>query len=152
MAFKRVRDILDRARQFHEALSEFYAQNAERAAEEKSGILLNYMSRHEKNMVACLAEYENGAAEGVLNAWFKFPPEMKHCQCFECLTVAPGMTAEDLRQTALRVDRCLLDLYRRAGEKATSPAVRELFAQLLALEEKEETKALREALSFDQQS
>lgn len=152
MAFKRVRDILDRARQFHEALSEYYARNADQASNEKTSILLQYMSRHEKNMVECLSHYEGEAAESVLDTWFKFPPEMKHDHCFECMTVTPDMTVEDMQKTALRVDQCLLEFYRKAGEKTSSPAVRDLFSQLQALEKKEETKALREALTFDQQS
>ena len=152
MAFKRVRDILDRARQFHRALGDYYVKNAQLAGQEKSRVLLTYMSRHEQNMAECLARYEKEAAEQVLNEWFKFPPEMQHEECFECLALSSNISAEDISKTALKVDECLLRLYRQAAEKASSPAVRDLFNQLLALEKKEENKALRDALIFDQQS
>ncbi|HBA84585.1 MAG TPA: hypothetical protein DCZ95_10865 [Verrucomicrobia bacterium] len=143
---------MDRARQFHQALSEYYTKNSELASNEKMQVLLTYMSRHEQNMVEALARYEDGASKKVLNTWFKYPPEMKHAKCFECLELSPDMSPDDIMETALRVDQCLVALYKQAAEKSVSQDVKDLFKQLLAMEQKEETKALRDALHYDQES
>ena len=151
MAFSRVRDILDRARVFHEQLSGFYANMEKTADREKSRILLNYMSRHEQNMVECLARYEKEAANRVLDTWFKFPPEMKECRCFECVDLKPSMSLDDIIDVALKVDQCLLKLYSETAEKSNSQEVRDLFRKLLELEQKEETECLRNALHYEQE-
>ncbi len=151
MAFERVRDILNHAKDFHRRLGEFYAQCGAGADREKVRILLNYMSRHEANLAECLAMYEREAAARILDTWFKYPPEMPTCRCFECIRLEPDMGVDEIVEAALKVDACLLDLYRRTAEQSVSREVRDLFNELVEREKKEETECLRNALTFDEQ-
>lgn len=148
MAFQTVRDILDHARSFHRKLADFYALKGEHADKELVRVLLNYMSRHERHLDECLSSYEKESAKRILETWFKYPPEMPECACFECIELKPDLSAKDLFDTAMKVDQCLVNLYRQAAERAVSSEVKALFAELLELEKREETECLRNALTY----
>ncbi len=150
IAFERTRDILDHARQFHRKLGELYARSGESADKEKLKILLHYMSRHEQYMEECLSGYAADAQKKVLDAWFKFPPTMPDCDCFECVDLKADLTVDQLIDTAVRVDKCLIRLYQMGAEKASSQEVRDLFTKLLDMEKREESKALRNAMWYSQ--
>ena len=152
MAFERVTDIVEHAKQFHRKLGKLYEQLADAAAKEKVRILLNYMSRHEQQLVECLAGYEKDAAAKVLGTWFKFAPAMPKCECFECVDLKPDMTVEQIIETALRVDHCLLKVDAEASEKAVVPEVKDLFSKLVEMEKKKETESLRNALAYDEEA
>lgn len=152
MAFQRTRDILEHAKSFHEQLSAFYGRLSDTAAKDRIKVLLNYMSRHEQHLVEALSGLESDAARKVLDTWFKFGPEMPACTCFECMDLQPDMTLEQITQAALKVDRCLVDFYRQAVEKAVSQDVKDLFTRLLEMEQKEETECLKNALWYAQEA
>ncbi|HPG00879.1 MAG TPA: ferritin family protein [Kiritimatiellia bacterium] len=152
MAFERVTDIVEHAKQFHRQLSALYGQLAVTAEREKIRILLNYMSRHEQHLVECLGGYEKDAAQKVLGTWFKFVPEMPKCKCFECVDLKPDMSVDQIIETALRVDRCLLKFYAEAAEKAVVPEVKDLFSKLVEMEKHKETERLRNALAYDEEA
>ncbi len=151
MAFETVRDIIEHARHFHNRLSEFYQQLSSASEKEKIRILLNYMSRHEQNMAECLTRYEKESARKLLDTWFKFPPEMAGCKCFECVQWRPDMSVNEIIDLAMKVDACLISLYRKTAEKAVSQEIKDLFTKLLEMEQKEETNALRNALNYDEE-
>ena len=151
MTTQRTRDILERAREFHAQLSRFYERMGETVGHEKIRMLLTYMSRHETNLAECLARYERDAAERVLDTWFKYVSEKATCKCFEGVVIPPDATVDDVVQIALRLDRCLVDLYTETAERAVSQEVRDLFTSLLKTEQKQENRMVRDALTLDQE-
>ena len=50
MAYETVRDILDRVRNFHDQVGEYYHRLYSIADKERVRILLDYLSRHEKHL------------------------------------------------------------------------------------------------------
>ena len=66
MPYKKTRDILDRARTFHNNISERYRTLSVAAEKEKVKMLLDYLSRHEKNLAKSLEEYEEDASREIL--------------------------------------------------------------------------------------
>ena len=149
MAFERVIDILDHAKKFHQALGNLYQQVGVQSGKEKLRILLNYMARHEAHLAECLAGLESDAAKRILHTWFKYPPEMPSCKCFECIDLKPDMEVEEIVEAAMKVDRCLINLYTETAQKAATDEVKDFFRRLLDLEKKEETECLRNALAYD---
>ncbi|MBU1909561.1 MAG: hypothetical protein KJ726_05915 [Verrucomicrobia bacterium] len=151
MTTQRTRDILERAREFHAQLSRFYERMGESVDHEKIRMLLTYMSRHETNLAECLTRYKREAAERVLDTWFKYVSEKATCKSFEGVVIRPDATVEEVVQIALRLDRCLVDLYTEMAERAVSQEVRDLFMSLLKTEQKEENQMVRNAFTLDQE-
>ena len=149
---QRTRDILQRAREFHAQLSDFYAQMGRTVGREKIRMLLTYMSRHESNLAECLGQYEKDAARRVLDTWFRYSPDQPLCKCFEGVQISPDASVEDVVRMALQFDACLLDNYREMAERAVSVEVRELFQSLLKMEEKEGSALARNALLLDRET
>lgn len=151
MTAQRTRDILERAREFHAQLGRFYERMGGQVGREKVKMLLTYMSRHETNLADCLGRYKREAAQRILDTWFKYPSDKGSCQCLENLAIPPDAGVEDVVQLALKLDRCLVELYSEMAAQAVSQEVRDLFANLLKTEQKEETKMVRNALMLDQE-
>ena len=151
MAFETVRDVLDYAKKFHKDLAAFYAGLETRTGKEKIRILLNYIRRHQENLMECLNEYEADVSEGILSVWIKYTPEMPKCRCFEQVHFSSDMTVDEILESARRIDNCFLDLYRQMAEKAPTPETKDLFTKLLEMEEKEDVLCLGRALSFIEQ-
>ena len=148
MPYWQTRDILRRAQDFHSQLSDFYHQLADDAKKTTVTMLLEYMSRHEKHLEESLAKYEESAASDILDCWFKYVPELATCKCFEGIEVGLSMSVDDVVNMAMRLDNCLVNLYREVAECANAAQVKEVFSALLEMEEQEKVKLIREALEF----
>ena len=148
MAYQRTKDILDRARLFHERLSEFYERLENVSKKEQIRMLLDYMSRHEKHLAKSLADYEKETSDRILDFWFKFTPNNKKCEQLENFELDPDMTIDDVINLVLRLDECLVELYRSVAKSAQSEEVREVFRNLLAMEKQEEVQLLKNALDL----
>jgi len=148
MPYKMTRDILDRARAFHDNISKHYHTLSAAAEKEKVKILLDYLSRHEKNLAKNLKEYEEEASMEILENWFKFTPEISIGECTENVEVPPSMSIDDVISLALCYDDRLLDLYREAARISPSEEVREVFNNLLEMEKEEELVLMRNALEI----
>jgi len=150
MPFESTRDVLERARTFHRKLAEYYEQLGAVQGKDKVRMLLDYMGRHERRLEEAIANYEEDASRGVLNTWFKYTPEQATYRCFEDIEVKPDMTVEEVIKTALRMDNCLVELYRGMAERSVSEEVRQLFDDLLRLEQSEELAMVRSALEINE--
>ena len=148
MPCERTRDVLDKVRDFHRKLSEFYAKMQEMAHREKVRMLLGYMSRHEMHLEECLARYENEGAKGILDTWFQFTPPIAKWEFFEKLDLNADMSVDDVIQTAIKFDDCLVEFYLQVSEMAACEDVRALFSKLLNMEKAEERQAIRNALEL----
>jgi len=148
MAYQQTRDILERARDFHHQLSEFYRRLGDSAERATVKMLLEYMSRHEKHLEESLAVYEEAAAGNVLDSWFKYTPERATCKCFEGVELGASMSVGDVVSIAMRLDDCLVNLYKEAAESLPAGQVQEVFAKLLEQEEQEKVRLTRDALEF----
>ncbi len=148
MPYKKTRDILDRAKAFHSNISKHYHTLSAAAEKEKVKILLDYLSRHEKNLAKSLEEYEEEASREILENWFKFTPENSIDECFKKLEVTPSMSLDDVVSLALSFDDRLVDLYREAARISPSEEVRDVFKNLLEMEKEEELVLMRNALEI----
>ena len=152
MAFETVRDVVEFLKKFHRDLASALDAAGAKWSDEKKRILLNFVGRHQKNMEASLADYEEEVGSALLGTWIKYVPSVPDCRCFEKIEWNQDMSVEALASRVREVDTCLLKLYRQLAEKAPTPEIRELFEGLLQKEETESVRTLRDALSFFEQN
>jgi hypothetical protein len=145
MRFEQTRDILDHAREFHHRVGEIYHCLSDKAERQRAKILLDYMSRREVNLEKAMEYFEGQAAQGVLNTWFNYTQKEETLALQEDEALRPDMTVEEVVRAALRLDDCLITLYRKMADSAASAEVRAVFKSLLAMEEKEKRQLARNA-------
>lgn len=146
--FERTQDVLDHARIFHNELRRLYEQLSTETEKERVRMLLDYLSRHEEHLEESLAAYEEGASKRVLDTWFKYVPAEDKLEKFRDVKLEPDMSVDDVVDVALRMDDCLVDLYKEMAEVAVSQEVKEVFTNLLEMEEQEKHKLVRNALQL----
>ena len=148
MAFETTKDVLDHAREFHGRVSDFYGRLSKKVHKERVKMLLEYLTRHEKHLEESLAQYEEGVSQKILNTWFLYPPPKQILDT--CQTVAleekEDLVVDDVIKIALELDECLVQLYKIMVEHSEFEEVREVFANLLALEKRRELDFVRDAL------
>lgn len=151
MSFETMKDVLDHARKFHREVSEFYGRLTQKKQKERVKILLDYMSRHEKHLEESLAQYEEGVSEKILNTWLQYPPPKETLDLCKKLSIEDNenLTVEQVIELALKLDDCLVNLYRMMIESAETEEIKEVFANLLAMEKQEEINLVRDTLRFD---
>jgi rubrerythrin len=134
--YQQVRDVLKRVKGIYHQLRDYYEDLGDEAKDEKLRLLLDYMSRHEEYIDAALADYEPQAAESTLNTWLQYIPDESLRRTFEEARFEPGMSRDEVIETALRLDQALIELYEFLAESRTVPKVQELFASLVEMERK----------------
>lgn len=147
MRFQQVRDLLDHARLFHRDLSKFYKSLASNEESERVKLLLDYLGRHEKHLEESLSAYEDDAPTQVLNSWFQFTLDESTLKTPESIQIKPHMTIADVIRMSLSLDDRLIKVYKNIAKTAEVPEVREVFENLLQMEEKEKHTLARAALN-----
>jgi rubrerythrin len=148
MAFDQTKDVLDHAREFHQKLSVFYEELKESASKERTRALLDYMSRHEQYLDDSLAQYEEQVSDNVLDTYFKYGSESTKMTAITEFEIKPEMDIEDVVAAAMHFDACLIDFYREMAQRALSDKVREVFENLLVMEEHEQIELSKQMLGF----
>ena len=148
MAFDQTKDVLEHAREFHQKLGVFYEELKESASKERTRALLDYMSRHEQYLDDCLAQYEEQVSDNVLDTYFKYGSESTKMTAIAEFEIKPEMDLEDVVAAAMHFDACLIDFYREMAQRALSEKVREVFENLLVMEEHEQIELSKQMLGF----
>lgn len=149
LRFERVRDVLDHVKAFHRQLHQYYIGLEREAEKQRVAMLLSYLGRHQKHLEECLEDYEESAASKVLNAWFKYAPDMQILKFIANTELKPDMTTDQVVKTALQYDDKIINFYREMTKNAESVAVKEVFESLLQLESREKLRVARNALILE---
>ncbi len=149
MAFDQTKDVLKHARKFHQKLGVFYEDLKESASRERVRTLLDYMSRHEKHLDACLAEYEEQVSDNVLDTYFKYGSESTELTAIADFEIEPDMGVDDVVAAAMHFDACLVAFYREMAQRALSEKVREVFQNLLEMEQHEQIELSKRVLDIE---
>jgi hypothetical protein len=144
--FSRVRDLLEQVQGFHGELASYYGQVASGTAQERVKMLLEYLSSHQRNLERSLKDYADDASRKVLETWV----DESHCARLlanaRTMKLPPDMNVEDVARLAMQIDECLVRIYRYLSEEAETAAVREVFRNLVLLEQNELRKLALNAL------
>jgi rubrerythrin len=144
-----VKDIIERIRSLHNQLGWFYQTMGDAAEKERVRMLLQYLSRHERNLEQALGKYEEAASRAVLGTWFKNTPENPLQRQLDSISITADMTSDEVVRIVLALDRCLVDTFKRIADSAVAEDVKQLFHDLVAMEESEEHKLMRDALELE---
>ncbi|SMF95010.1 hypothetical protein SAMN02949497_2350 [Methylomagnum ishizawai] len=145
---KQVKDFLEFGKHLHGEIKRFYDRANEETGSERIRMLLDYLSRHEQHLEESLARFEKGSRSGILNTWLEYPPDLDVEAVIGKHNLGEINSSEALISIAMDFDDTLVALYREVSAKVDEPKLKEVFLNLLALEEKEKIQVLRAAMSF----
>nr|MBS0019122.1 hypothetical protein [Gammaproteobacteria bacterium] len=148
--FERTRDVLDHARSFHHQVGALYQRLENQAEKERVQMLLDYLGRHERHLEKSLADYEEEASKRIMDTWFQYTLEEDPSDLLSEVQIKGDMSVDDVVRLALRLDDYLIDLYKNMAENTDIPEVKEMFTNLLELEQQEEHQIARNALRLDE--
>lgn len=148
MAFDQTKDVLKHAQEFHQKLSVFYDELKEAASKERTRALLNYMSRHEKYLGDSLAQFEEQVSDNVLDTYFKYGSEATEMTAITEFEIKTDMDVDDVMAAAMHFDGCLIEFYREMAQRSLSNNVREVFENLLVMEQHEQIELSKQMLGF----
>ena len=146
MRLTQIRNMLDEVRGFHGQLAEYYGRLSDEADQQRVKMLLDYMSTHEKSLQRSLAAYEDDASRQMLDSWVACDRCEAILATCEQTPIAPEMSVDGVIRVAMDVDRCLLRFYREVAKCAESETVRDVFKNLVDMEEAELRKLALDAL------
>jgi vacuolar-type H+-ATPase subunit C/Vma6 len=129
--------MLDQVRDFHGQLAEYYHQLSDSSDQQRVKLLLDHMSNHEEHLQESLRDYEEDASEQVMDTWV----DCKYCDevlatCKQ-IPIIPEASVDSVVKATLDIDNCLVRFYREVAEKVESERVRDVFRNLVEMEESE---------------
>ena len=148
MPFDQTKDVLKQARKFHHKLSEFYEDLKDTTDKERTRALLDYLSRHEQYLEDCLEEFQQDVSRNVLDSYFQYGSDASNLSGISEFEIKDEMHVEDVVAAAMHFDACLIKFYREIAQKARSDKVREVFENLLVMEEHEQIELSKTTLEL----
>lgn len=148
MPYGQAKEIIDSARAFHQRASAFYQQLADKAEGARVKMLLDYLARHEAHLDRALADYSETVRSKALNAWYRYAQEQCLLQPFDVSQYSKDMTIDQVMEIGLNIDSCLIASYKGMAENASTVECREIFENLLLMEEQQKHKLARIALEI----
>ena len=150
MPYGQAKGIIDAGRAFHQRASAFYQQLHDKAVGARVKMLLDYLVRHEAHLERALADFNEASRLKALDAWYQYAQKQCLLQPFDVSQYPEDMTPEMVMEIGLNIDSCLIASYKGMAEGATSAEVREVFENLLLMEEQEKHKLARIALEINE--
>lgn len=149
MPYGQAKEILDYARDFHCHVSDFYQQLADKAQSARVKLLLDYLVRHEKHLAKTLEDYEKSSSSQALNTWYQYSQDKCIFTPLDTIQYTPDMTVDEVLKIGQTIDNCLIASYKGIAETTRNTEVREIFENLLQMEEQEKHKKARIALGIN---
>ncbi len=146
MRYAQVRNMLEQVRDFHGQLAKYYDRLSKRTEQQRVKMLLDHMSGHEEDLKEGLAAYAESAEQVEMDTF------VDCVYCSEILAtcrqtpISPESSIEGVIKAAMDVDNCLLRFFREVAEKADTEKVRNIFRNLIDMEEAELRKLAMNAL------
>jgi hypothetical protein len=147
MSFKTVRDVLQLSQDIHKNAAILYEQLREQTQRERIDMLLKFLSQHEEELAQTLAKVQGDVSERILDEWHQTELTSIASVLDGCKQCHADISLQELVELALKVDDSLISLYRHMASEASTDEGRQLFNNLVVLEENEKMKTARAALS-----
>ena len=145
---KQVKEFVSFGKNLHAEVHKLYEKLNEREPRERVRMLLDFLSRHEQHMQEALARFEKSSRSGILEAWLEYSPGLDVDEAMRKCAMPDHPGTDDLVKIALEFDDTLVRLYREVAEKVHDQKTKELFVNLLHLEEQEKIQITRAAMSL----
>lgn len=146
MSVETIKDVMELTRRLHANLAGALKHASNQARQEKIRLLLNYLSQHEQELSRVIALSEKDAEKAALQTWcaeyfdkHSFKPETLGNVDFA------NMNTDEVLRSLLAVHDHIIDLYRYLSTRAEVSSTEELLNGLLALEQHEIMRMIRDA-------
>lgn len=149
MSYSTVKDVLDYSQELHLHTRNLYQQLRDQTQRERVDMLLQLFAEHEDTLAESMNSLHEHTSKKVLEEWHQFEPGSIADALNGCKECHPDLSVDELVQVALRIDDYLIALYRQMASEATSNESRQLFENLVQLEETEKMRTVRAALSVN---
>lgn len=143
--FEQVKDVLDYGIELHGELTKLYGKLADRSEQARAKLLLDYLGRHERGRAEALQRFEADPRAGCLDVWLQYAPSPEVERRLADCAIRPDMSVDEVMRVALDFDDALIDIYQEAAREAEDTQARALFENLIAMEEKEKQRFIRDA-------
>ena len=141
MPFKQVKDILQRAIDFHSMLIDFYKKINDITQTDSVKLLVNYMARHEKYLQEITSQISAEQEKQIAGEWFKYESEFATRDCFCALKIDKDSGVDDVIDAGLELNQCLINLFHHVAGVAPTQEIKTLFSSF-EIEEIAEKKKL----------
>jgi hypothetical protein len=138
MAVVTVGDVLRHAKDFEQAIADFYSRLSQQTSLDGVRLLADYMSRHRARVAWALDCLPSEHVQRMCSAPLRYEPQGADCRCFERIELPPATTAASVLETAVTFSECLVKLYRQVVQQPLDEEVREFFESFIRLEHREE--------------
>jgi hypothetical protein len=143
--FEQVKDILDYGIEIHSQLRGLYARLSAESEHTRVKMLLDYLSRHERIRSDVMQRYGAGPNGQSLNVWLQYAPGRDIEKMLRECVIRPDMGVDDVIQTALAFDSALIEIYQQVSMAAQDTHAKALLDDLVAMEEQERQRFVRDA-------
>ena len=99
-------------------------------------------------MVQTLARFEQDSHAGLLNSWLEYSPALDVDSVIQSCQLSEQANTDEIFAAAMRFDEALVRLYQEVAEKAVDQRTRDLFKDLVNLEQQEQISVSRAAMSL----
>ncbi|HYE33830.1 hypothetical protein [Methylocaldum sp.] len=147
--FEQVKDVLDYGIQLHSELTELYDSLNQQNDQARVKMLLDYLSRHEKNREQAMQRFEDGSRKSILNFWLQYSPGSNVEQLLRDAAVRPDISVDDVIKIAMAFDNAMIEIYKGAATIVEDPHAKEVFTNLAEMEEQEKHRFIRDAEWMD---
>lgn len=145
MEVKTFYDLIEWSRGLHASLAECLAHCASRHQDERAALLLEYLASHESDMEEMVASFERQAdpkaGQTYVYDYMPHEPITTHLVCDDHYAT---LDAEAIRTEVFGFHEQIISLYQSLAGKAEIPEARELVQMLLAMEENETRRLVRQ--------
>ena len=138
MAFETVQDLLQVIRESHDKIAQFYEDLSILTERGRVEMLLAYLSRHERQLSAGIAAFQQQADPATLATWFSLHSDFSIDAKLSESMLRPGFGLTDVVNLAITLDEYIITLFDTLALNAPNPKVREVFRNLLEQEKQEE--------------
>lgn len=135
--FKQAFQVLKDAEKFHRQMADLYEELLEKAADNRTRLLLQHMLEHERRMARNLANYNGVAQHKVMQTWLQYTHEESASDFIRSLDLSDPPTIKEINNMGREVDRYFSDLYEAVYGAIESAEVKEVFEDLKQIQDKE---------------
>ena len=149
MRFETTRDMIHHARDVHAMIAKHFHEMADKTENARVKMLLDYFEAHERHLQNALDQYEANAPAAVLNTWFQFSSCESKLDQLKSLFSDKNVSTDEVIDQVLTLDECIMDMYRKTASEAETDEVREMFRNILEMEENEQRRIVKNAMRLD---
>lgn len=130
MALRQVSDLLARTIEYHRKAAGYYAGMGAHADKEAVRLVTEYLAGHELVLVKILEDFLARGEHEVCRTWLQSDPDYHMERILDGLRIDRAVDASEIIDTAVELNRRLIEYFRRLGSVAPNKRVAELFWSL----------------------